>query len=107
MREACSYQPPPSSFWLQFIISQLQIHPGCLPLGCQSWTLGTFALASKCELKPCPFCGGEAKAFYCEESGTFDVQCQVCGAIPYIGYRRSGMSPDEVIEAWNRRANDE
>lgn len=55
-------------------------------------------------LLPCPFCGGEAKAFYCEESGTFDVQCQVCGAIPYTGYRRSGMSPDEVIEAWNRRA---
>lgn len=58
------------------------------------------------KLRECPFCGGEAKAFYCEESGTFDVQCQVCGAIPYIGYRRSGMSPDEVIEAWNRRAND-
>ena len=58
------------------------------------------------ELKPCPFCGGQAKAFYCEESGTFDVQCQACGAIPYIGYRRSGMSPDKVIEAWNRRAND-
>ena len=55
------------------------------------------------ELKPCPFCGGEAKAFYCEKSGTFDVQCQVCGAIPYIGYRRGGMSPDEVIEAWNTR----
>ena len=38
----------------QFIISQLQIHPVCLPLGCQSWTLGTFVLASGCELKLCP-----------------------------------------------------
>ncbi len=58
------------------------------------------------ELKPCPFCGGEAKAFYCEESGTYDVQCQSCGAVPYIGNRRSGSlrSMEDVVAAWNRRA---
>lgn len=57
------------------------------------------------ELKPCPFCGGEAKAFYCEESGTFDVQCQQCGAIPFIGSRTSEKKTmADVIAAWNARA---
>lgn len=57
------------------------------------------------ELKPCPFCGGEAKTFYCEESGTFDVQCQQCGAIPFIGSRTSEKKTmADVIAAWNARA---
>lgn len=57
------------------------------------------------ELKPCPFCGGEARAFRCEESGTFDVQCQQCGAIPFIGSRTSEKKTmDDVIAAWNARA---
>ena len=57
------------------------------------------------ELKRCPHCGGEAKAFYCEESGTFDVQCQQCGAIPFIGSRTSERKTmADVIAAWNARA---
>lgn len=57
------------------------------------------------ELKPCPFCGGEALAFRCEESGTFDVQCQQCGAIPFIGSRTSERKTmADVIAAWNARA---
>lgn len=57
------------------------------------------------ELKRCPHCGGEAKAFYCEESGTFDVQCQQCGAIPFIGSRTSEKKTmADVIAAWNARA---
>lgn len=57
------------------------------------------------ELKPCPFCGGEARAFRCEESGTFDVQCQQCGAIPFIGSRTSERKTmADVIAAWNARA---
>ena len=57
------------------------------------------------ELKLCPFCGGEAKAFYCEESGTLDVQCQQCGAIPFIGSRTSEKKTmADVIAAWNTRA---
>lgn len=58
------------------------------------------------ELKPCPFCGGEAKAFFCEESGTYDVQCQQCGALPFLGRKRGSgrfKSMDDVIAAWNRR----
>lgn len=57
------------------------------------------------ELKTCPFCGGEARAFRCEESGTFDVQCQQCGAIPFIGSRTSEKKTmADVIAAWNSRA---
>lgn len=59
------------------------------------------------ELRPCPFCGGEAKAFFCEESGTYDVQCQQCGALPFLGRKRGSgrfKSMDDVIAAWNRRA---
>ncbi len=57
------------------------------------------------ELKLCPFCGGEARAFRCEESGTFDVQCQQCGAIPFIGSRTSEKKTmDDVIASWNARA---
>lgn len=59
------------------------------------------------ELKPCPLCGGEAKAFFCEESGTYDIQCQQCGALPFLGRKRGSdcfKSMDDVIAAWNRRA---
>ena len=53
------------------------------------------------ELKPCPFCGGEAiKSAFCwaniaDES---TVECTVCGA------RTKVLKTEEAIEAWNRRA---
>ena len=68
---------------------------------------GTPHEAQRPRLEPCPFCGGEAKAFFCEESGTYDVQCQQCGALPFLGKRRGPgcfKSMDDVIAAWNRRA---
>ena len=45
------------------------------------------------ELKPCPFCGGEAEPVF-EIDGTTTVECIKCGALV------------DGIEAWNRRAND-
>ena len=59
------------------------------------------------ELKPCPFCGGEAKAFYDDAGGVYEVQCQECGAEPYIGSRSGApgrRTLGDVIKAWNRRA---
>ena len=61
------------------------------------------------ELKPCPFCGGEAEieTFYPSSPMRLlgwkyaYVECQVCGC-------RSGVKigVDEAIETWNRRAGD-
>ena len=70
------------------------------------------------ELKPCPFCGGEAvlkdNAYGCgvydcagaladthyEEPTVFWCECKECGATA------NGWDTDgEAIEAWNRRAD--
>lgn len=70
-------------------------------------------------LKPCPFCGGEAKlkAFYSYNTGfTIWCQCGECDA------KTSGYCPDisneddaidniegytrRAVEKWNRRAGD-
>ena len=57
------------------------------------------------ELKPCPFCGGEAgiamRTFYMEVN--FSVCCDECGCStpPYF------MGEDDAIEAWNRRVGEQ
>lgn len=52
------------------------------------------------ELKPCPFCGGEA--WLVMGSCGYMVEC---GACHIFGAIRG--TKEEAIEAWNRRANDE
>ena len=65
------------------------------------------------ELKPCPFCGGEATLFQIKcithsngGAGMFQVKCVnlQCNVSPKTMYE---SSKDEAIVAWNRRANDE
>ena len=51
------------------------------------------------ELKPCPFCGGEAEDFGVD---VFWVTCKNC----HIG-TESFDTLQEAIEAWNRRANND
>lgn len=54
------------------------------------------------ELKPCPFCGGEAKIrdYSIQDLGPeIDVFCTNCGGQTFV-YETEG----EAIEAWNRRA---
>lgn len=53
------------------------------------------------DLKPCPFCGGVHVEIVNQGSMPDDphvVQCDDCDA------SASGMSADEAIAAWNRRA---
>ena len=57
------------------------------------------------ELKPCPFCGSEAKLFADKKTQDWGAICQQpeceCNArIPYCSTR------EEAIEQWNRRAPD-
>lgn len=61
------------------------------------------------ELKPCPFCGGEAKLHqttYGNNIAAYVVWCgnRNCDVSPTTRYRRFRK---EAIEAWNRRAEDE
>lgn len=53
------------------------------------------------ELKPCPFCGGEAEFGGNDRTGYF-VECLTCGTndpLPNLVY-----SMEEVAAAWNTRA---
>ena len=53
-------------------------------------------------LKPCPFCGGEAEPFnpFGETDGTWTVLCGKCAAS--VGFEQT---PAEAIAAWNARAD--
>ena len=67
------------------------------------------------ELKPCPFCGGEAELWshhYKEEDITlWQVRCKKrCYDVKIHCYASDSFvsfaTKEEAIEAWNRRAND-
>ena len=51
------------------------------------------------ELKPCPFCGGEAELMVGKYYGTKWVECKTCHAESDAFDTRA-----EAIDAWNRRA---
>ena len=55
------------------------------------------------ELKPCPFCGGEARIMLEEEDRPDDsfhnVYCTICGAQFWV------KSKTEAVAKWNRRAD--
>ena len=57
------------------------------------------------ELKPCPFCGGEAALEHSSEGRGYSyVRCKKChvrGVSYCMKFDKS--SYDEAIEAWNRR----
>lgn len=63
------------------------------------------------ELKPCPFCGGEAKISVIEKGFKSIIECTT----HYCGFMRHSFNNGETDEqvafrltiAWNRRANNE
>ncbi len=63
------------------------------------------------ELKPCPFCGGKARAIWNPAGdkgrGTAFVECSGCGAAPYLTLVGVHGSIDGALETaedlWNRR----
>lgn len=57
------------------------------------------------ELKPCPFCGGEAEIIE-NEYECVDVSCKSMGCRGFTDYLQYG-SREEAAEAWNRRWNDD
>ena len=55
----------------------------------------------KTELKPCPFCGGQARR-YNGNTDMYGVVCKKCGA-KVFGYGNEASA----TKAWNRRTNSE
>ena len=65
------------------------------------------------ELKPCPFCGGEAElkkesyAFGLEKIERVYCHCLNCGiATPVCAASLDYCAVDKIIEIWNTRVND-
>ena len=52
------------------------------------------------KLKPCPFCGGEARLTQYYPGRNYSVQCSVCGAIT-LHYTNAV----DAARAWNRRVD--
>ena len=62
------------------------------------------------ELKPCPFCGSKPNVTYIpNDTGgkTINIECDnsKCGVVLFT--RLNFVSDDYVIEAWNRRVENE
>ena len=55
---------------------------------------------SSIELKPCPFCGCEARLTQYFPGRNYSVQCSVCGAAT-LHY----TNEVDAARAWNRRYN--
>lgn len=65
---------------------------------------------SKRELKPCPFCGGEAAPYivngnYGYTPDIYGIKCTRCGATIEKSSGYADLS-ETVAEAWNKRSKD-
>ena len=63
------------------------------------------------KLKPCPFCGGDARLWVWSEGGGVCVMCTVCRCQTSTTsddalLKHLEPAVERVIEAWNRRAKD-
>ena len=58
------------------------------------------------ELKPCPFCGGEARISLWLEKGVWCGTCLSCNSVmPFrpLDIGQSTGTPEKAVEAWNTR----
>ena len=51
------------------------------------------------ELKPCPFCGGEAIVYRHESRRSYVASCKTCQIFMYWGSKKL------AIEHWNKRSD--
>lgn len=62
------------------------------------------------KLKPCPFCGGEAKLtvsnYVACQDDFAEVKCAECGIGFHFGIDVEYSAKDRAIEVWNRRITD-
>lgn len=58
----------------------------------------------KTKLKPCPFCGGEAKTNECK-FGLNVIFCDSCGARIASDARITSFYMGDLIKAWNTRVD--
>ena len=58
------------------------------------------------ELKPCPFCGGEAEIGI-SLGNTYVICKYCCAATRQITIKANNRAVDKAVEFWNRRANNE
>ena len=64
------------------------------------------------DLKPCPFCGGEAKVFAYDDGGIC-VKCMECycqtqaSTDMCISYAKRESAFERIVSSWNRRVERE
>lgn len=67
------------------------------------------------KLKPCPFCGGKVTNYHTNHKDlnhrTYAFKCEKCEAIFYLPASSKYVSAEntekELVELWNRRADNE
>ena len=62
------------------------------------------------ELKPCPFCGGEVTAdniHFSHNNATYYLECPNCFVHFGANHKGDYGSPEEVVDEWNTRYQEE
>lgn len=57
------------------------------------------------DLKPCPFCGGEARLFVNDGISVVCTKCYARTMVRVDTMEGKSSAVESVIEAWNRRAD--
>lgn len=58
------------------------------------------------DLKPCPFCGGEADIYYSNGEGIWKIMCKKCFLRVEDGFKPRVVTKETLIAWWNERVGD-